>query len=135
MKIFLASPLFNEAEREFNSKTAKRLRRAGHDVWLAQEAFFTRVTAHEDRKKIYETAISALRTSNVIVAILDGLTVDAGVAYEMGYAKALDKPLIGLRTDLRVFSKMQKVNLMLDIPLVKICRSIDDVIHQLNEFM
>jgi nucleoside 2-deoxyribosyltransferase len=128
MKIFLAAPLFNEAERKFNSEIAQRLRREGHDVWLAQEKTFTREVTHKDKKKIYEISISALMESNVAVAVLDGLAVDTGVAFEMGYGKALNKPMIGLKTDWRAFSKMHEVNLMLDASLVKICRSINEVI-------
>jgi nucleoside 2-deoxyribosyltransferase len=31
----------------------------------------------------------------------------------MGYAKALGKPLVGLKTDYRTFSEMEEVNLRL----------------------
>ena len=36
-----------------------------------------------------------------VVAILDGSDVDSGTAAEIGYAAALGKPVIGLRTDIR----------------------------------
>ena len=128
-KIFLAAPLFSEAERKFNSRIARKLRKDGHVVWLAQETF-TREATHE-HKEIYETSISMLKESDAVVAVLDGPTVDAGVAYEMGFAKALNKPIIGLRTDLRVFSKVHEVNLMLEISLIKICRNVDEVLSAL----
>ena len=71
----------------------------------------------------------ALNASDVVVAILDGAEVDAGVAYEMGYAKALEKPIIGLKTDYRTFSGMEEINLMLEVPLIKICKSVDEIIE------
>ena len=117
MNVFLATPLFSEAEREFNSKIAERLRENGFEVWLAQEASFIQHDTHKEKKAIYEGDISALKASDVVVAILDGSEVDAGVAYEMGYAKALEKPIIGLKTDYRTFSGMEEVNLMLEVPL------------------
>jgi nucleoside 2-deoxyribosyltransferase len=132
MKVFLAAPLFSEAERDFNSKVAKRLRDEGFQVWLAQESPFTHEGTSKEKKKIYEEDISALKTCDVLVAVLDGVEVDSGVAFEMGYAASLGKPMIGLKTDHRTFSKMEDVNLMLEVPLTKLCSGIDDVITELK---
>ena len=133
MKVFLAAPLFSEAEREFNSKIAKRLRENGFEVWLAQETPFIQQGNHKEKKKIYEGDILALKTSDVLAAVLDGVQVDAGVAYEMGYATALGKPIVGLKTDYRTFSEMEEVNLMLEVPLIKICKSIEELIDSLSK--
>ncbi|MGQ9460411.1 MAG: nucleoside 2-deoxyribosyltransferase [Candidatus Bathyarchaeaceae archaeon] len=132
MRVFLAAPLFSEAERNFNSKVAKRLRDEGFQVWLAQESPFIHKGTPKEKKKIYEADISALKACDVVVAVLDGAEVDSGVAFEMGYATALGKPMIGLKTDHRTFSKMEDVNLMLEVPLIKLCNSIDDVITELK---
>lgn len=75
----------------------------------------------------------ALKTSDVLAAVLDGVEVDAGVAYEMGYATALGKPIVGLKTDYRTFSEMEEVNLMLEVPLIKICKSIEELIDSLSK--
>jgi nucleoside 2-deoxyribosyltransferase len=132
MKIFLAAPLFNEAEREFNSRMAEKLRGKGFEVWLAQETPFIQQGTHKEKKTIYEGDISALSSSDMVVAVLDGMEVDSGVAYEVGYAKALGKPVIGIKTDYRTFSEMEKINLMLEVPLIKICKSVDEVIELLS---
>jgi len=131
MKVFLAAPLFSESEREFNSKIAKKLRNSGFEVWLAQESPFIKEGSHEEKKRIYEEDISALETSDVVLAILDGVDVDAGVAFEVGYAKALGKPIIGLKTDYRTFSGKEEVNLILEIPIIKICKGVDEVVNLL----
>ena len=133
MKVFLAAPLFSEAERMFNSKIAKRLRENGFEVWLAQEAPFIQEGTHKEKKPIYEGDILALKASDAVVAVLDGMEVDAGVAYEMGYAKALGKPIVGLKTDYRTFSEMEEINLMLEVPLNIICKSVDEVIDSLSK--
>jgi len=133
MKVFLAAPLFCEAERGFNSKIAERLRENGFEVWLAQENSFIQQGTHKEKETIYESDISALKASEVVVAVLDGVDVDAGVSYEVGYAKALGKPIVGLKTDHRTFSGLEEVNLMLEVPLVKICKSLDEVIDSLSK--
>ena len=74
-----------------------------------------------------------MKTSDAVVAALDGVEIDAGVAYEISYAKVLGKPLIGLKTDYRPFSRVEEVNLMLEAPLTKICKNTNDLIDTLSE--
>jgi len=132
MKVFLAAPLFSEAERDFNSKVAKRLRDRGFEVWLAQESPFIHEGTFKEKEKIYEEDVSALRACDVVVAVLDGVEVDSGVAFEMGYAVAVEKPVIGLKTDHMAFSKVEDVNLMLEVPLIKLCNTIEEVLTELK---
>jgi nucleoside 2-deoxyribosyltransferase len=42
-----------------------------------------------------------IRTADGMLAILDGDDVDSGTAAEVGYACALARPVVGLRSDLR----------------------------------
>ncbi len=131
-KIFLAGPLFNEAEREFNAKAATRLRSEGFEVWLAQEKGLLKQGTDPEKKYLFEEDLKALRESDFIVAILDGNDVDAGTAFELGYAYASGKPLYGLKTDYRSFSPIENVNLMIEVPVRHIFRSLDEVIAALK---
>ena len=91
MQIYLAAPLFSEAERDFNKRVANELREAGFDVWMAQESLFIKDGTPKEKKLIYETEITALTKCDVVVAVLDGVDVDCGVAFEIGYVAALGK--------------------------------------------
>lgn len=132
MQIFLAAPLFSEAEREFNRKVAKELREAGFAVWMAQEAPFIKEGTDEEKRSIYEGDIAALKRSDVMVAVLDGMNVESGVAFEIGYAAALHKTIIGLKTDYRTFSKIESINLMLELSMRGIYGSTNEVIVALR---
>jgi nucleoside 2-deoxyribosyltransferase len=132
LNVFLAAPLFNESERDFNKRLASRLRLSGFNVWMAQEAPFITHGSPREKKRIFESDLEALRKSDAVVAILDGKDVDSGSAFEIGYAYALSKLIIGLKTDYRMFSRMEEVNLMLEVPLVRLCRSIEEVIDVLE---
>lgn len=44
----------------------------------------------------------AIKESDVIIAVLDGVDVDSGTASEIGYGSALRKPVIGYRGDFRL---------------------------------
>ncbi|HEY3832546.1 MAG TPA: nucleoside 2-deoxyribosyltransferase [Acidimicrobiia bacterium] len=43
-----------------------------------------------------------ITASDAMLAVLDGTDVDSGTAAEIGYAAALAKPIVGLRTDFRI---------------------------------
>lgn len=45
---------------------------------------------------------AAIRRSDIVVAVLDGVDVDSGTASEIGFAYGLGKRSYGLRTDLRL---------------------------------
>ena len=131
--IFLSAPFFNKAEYNFNKAIARKLRNAEYDVWLAQEHPFIKSPSLEEKRKIYEDDIKALKQSDIIVAVLDGIEIDSGVAFEMGYAQALGKPIIGLKTDVRTFSFIENINLMLEVPSIKICKTVEEVIDTLSK--
>jgi len=128
----LAAPLFNEAERNFNAQVAGELRAAGFRVWLAQEAPFIQNGSADEKKAIFDGDTEALRNSDIVLALLDGIDVDPGVAFELGYAHALGKPIFGLKTDYRTFSRIEEINLMLEVPIRSIFRSIKDAIEGLK---
>ena len=44
---------------------------------------------------------TAIDDSDAVVALLDGPQVDDGTAWEIGYAYAKGKPIVGIRTDFR----------------------------------
>lgn len=132
LNTFLAAPLFNDSERDFNSKVAKVLRNNGFNVWMAQEAPFISQGTDEEKKAIFERDIKALRNSDVVVAILDGIEIESGVAFEIGFACCLGKPTIGIKTDYRTFSNIEEINLMLEVPIIKICNKITEVLSILK---
>lgn len=132
-KIFLAAPFFNLGEREFNTKIAKALRSSGFNVWMAQETSLIKTTTHCEKRKLFDIDISALKSSDVVVAVLDGVEVDSGTSFELGYAAALGKPIVGLKTDYRTFSPLENLNLMLEVSLIKLCKNIEEVIECLKQ--
>jgi nucleoside 2-deoxyribosyltransferase/predicted secreted protein len=114
-RVYLAAPLFSEAERIFNASVASLLRSNLFDVHLPQEAgddSDTRDIREQERLFLFNK--TALEDSDFIVAIIDGADADSGTAWEMGYAFAQGKPVIALRTDFRRVGHHEQVNLMLE---------------------
>ena len=111
MKIYLAGPLFTQAEQDWLRRLkAQILTRAPaapvevcwpHDLFSDQE-----IAGWGDRAKheIFDRCREHLDRSDAVVALLDGTQVDDGTAWEIGYFYARrrpGKPIIGIRTDFR----------------------------------
>jgi len=105
--VYMAGPLFSQAEREFLEKMVDVLARS------AQLNPFTNFfLPHRDggelgkgpsRTDIFHLDMDKLNSSKVIVALLDGQDVDSGTCIELGYAYAKNKKIFGLITDFRAY--------------------------------
>lgn len=114
-RVYLAAPLFSEAERVFNASVARLLKTHLFEVHLPQEAGDdSDMRDTREQERLFLLNKSALESSDLIVAIIDGADADSGTAWEMGYAFASGKPVIALRTDFRRIGKYEHVNLMLE---------------------
>jgi nucleoside 2-deoxyribosyltransferase/predicted secreted protein len=133
-RIYLAAPLFSEAERHYNSSIAHQLKELLFEVHVPQDIGDS--SAERDKggnASIYEENLRALRESDIVVAIIDGADADSGTAWEMGYAKAIGKKVIALRTDFRHVGHHEHVNLMLEQSST-IVTSKDELMKELDRF-
>jgi len=106
MRIYLAAPLFSQSDRVYNRRLRDALERRlpACEVILPQDFRTDAAGRFNDRRHLgtlYRQCTDALRQADLVVARLDGADADSGVAFEVGYARALDKPVVGLRTDFR----------------------------------
>lgn len=114
-KIYFAAPLFSDAERDFNKKMSELLRGHLFEVFLPQETGDNESSREaSSNKRIFEENLSALKKCDIVVCVIDGADADSGASWEMGYAYALGKKIIALRTDFRRVGKNEIVNLMLE---------------------
>ncbi|MDD1660025.1 MAG: nucleoside 2-deoxyribosyltransferase [Methanomicrobiales archaeon] len=113
-RVYLAGPLFSEAERAFNRTLRDLLEAHLFRVYLPQEAAEAPGREPDADGAIYGNHVSALRDTDMVVAVCDGPDADSGTAWEMGYASALGIPMVALRTDSRRFSAERRLNLMLE---------------------
>jgi len=138
MKVFIAGPLFSQAEREFNVRVEEELRRHGFETFLPQRDVgrLDELLAKEGERAyrmIFDRDLKGLDQADVVVAILDGPDVDSGTAFEVGYAFAKGKPVVGLKTDMRVFARAEEVNNMLAQGVKALAKNVDEVISMLKK--
>ncbi|RQD84681.1 MAG: nucleoside 2-deoxyribosyltransferase [Methanocalculus sp. MSAO_Arc2] len=115
-RVYLASPLFSEAERRYNEMIRDLLTTHCFEVYFPQEVGQdTSYRPYEAMEAIFNSHCAALKNCDWMVAIIDGSDADSGTAWEMGYVCALGIPVISLRTDFRQVGQNEYVNLMLEL--------------------
>ncbi len=133
LRAYVAGPLFDEGERYW-IETVDRL--------VAQEGFIT-FLPHRDNppkdqfnvRQIFDNDRRGIDECHVVVANLNGIITDDGTAWELGYAFAKGKHLIGLHTDWRRRFDHEVVNLMLECSLHQLVHSLDDLRDALRRFV
>lgn len=114
-RIYLAAPLFSEAERSYNAALAALLNEHFFEVYVPQD---TGDDSHSrdlaEHRRMFAAHKEALDAADAVVAIIDGADADSGTAWEMGYASAQGTPVYALRTDFRKVGIHEHVNLMLE---------------------
>jgi nucleoside 2-deoxyribosyltransferase len=131
-RVYVAGPLFDEGERYW-IETVERL--------VAEEGFVT-FLPHRDNppkdefnvRQIFDNDRRGIDECQVVVANLNGIITDDGTAWELGYAFAKGKYLIGLHTDWRQRFAHEVVNLMLECSLDRMVHSLDELRVALREF-
>ena len=114
-RIYLAAPLFSEAEQAYNLALHDLLERHLFDVYLPQDVGDTSHTrSRDEHATIFTQHLRALQDADIVVAVIDGADADSGTSWEMGYAYALGKRVVALRTDFRIAGHHERVNLMLE---------------------
>lgn len=107
MKIYIAGPLFTPTERDFIEGIAEQLEAActvyvpHRDGLLVEEQLAKGLSRSEVYRAVYRRDLDEINKCDVLLAILDGRVPDEGVCVEIGYAKALGKRIVGLKTDIR----------------------------------
>mgnify|MGYP003838742097 FL=1 len=131
---YVAGPLFDEGERWFIEKIDQLVQDAGFDTFLPHRDNPPKTA--ENVGEIFLNDKAGIDRCQVVVANLNGIMTDDGTAWEMGYAYAHNKFIIGLFTDWRARfpNGNEVVNLMMQCSINKLVRSLDELDVALREW-
>lgn len=104
MKVYVANGLFSIGDRYVNAEIAKALRAADDtlELYVPQENdAINDKEAYANSTQIAQADMEALRSSDVLVAVIDGVEIDSGVAAEIGAFSMLNRPIVALCSDVR----------------------------------
>jgi len=93
MNICIAGPALSQADRNFNDAVTDMCKRLKFTVLLQQ--------ADGTPEDMFAGDLRALEQTDVVVAVLDGMSIDPATAWKIGYAVARGKSVIGIQTDQR----------------------------------
>ncbi|MCT2907205.1 nucleoside 2-deoxyribosyltransferase [Schleiferilactobacillus harbinensis] len=156
MKVYFANGLFSQADAEFNAKIVAKIRAQYPlvEVYLPQEnASINDKNNYANSLMIAKADTDEVLASDLLIAVLDGPTIDNGVASEIGVAYQAKVPIIGLYTDTRRLGadNQQKLDALQEVAenqfhylnlyttgLIKlngkIVTSVDDLVAAIDEY-
>lgn len=107
LKIYIAGPMFSQAELQFNETFANRLEALGYEIFLPQRSGFRMdellqtMAPSEVSRLIFTTDYKNIKKNDIFLIILDGRVPDEGACVALGLAYASGKPCYGFKTDSR----------------------------------
>jgi hypothetical protein len=142
--IYLAGPLFSEAERCFNLGLTQRLEAFGFHVFLPQrdgvacdKPPYDEMTPEERRYAMFQLDRARILDSDVFLFVLDGRVPDEGACVQLGiahcqnYLQNNEKLLVGLHTDPRAAFIGGRLNPMVRVPLDYVVDDVDSLLRLL----
>lgn len=133
MKIYIAGKIRTESERKLLENIDKLCKEIGFKTFLPHRDVGL-AKGMKDVEKIFKgDIIDGFKDINLVIAILDGLHIGAGTAWELGYAYAKKIPAIGIKTDEKVEQALEELSAIL-IASMPIVSSLDELRSKLIEF-
>ena len=96
MKIYLASPFFNDKELDNYEKVLNVLEKKNLTVYapLKNEISKEHLTKEQWAKQTFSKDVEEIKNADVLVMLFYGLYSDSGTSWECGYAYAIGKPVV-----------------------------------------
>ena len=133
MKIYIAGKLCTNEEREQLEEIAKFCEDLGFETFLPHRDVGL-AKGIEDVDKVFKGDVTeGFEGVDLVVALLEGLHVGAGTAWELGYAYSKGIPAIGLKTDEPIEDALDSLSVIL-IGSMEIVDSVDKLKKKLKEF-
>lgn len=133
-KVYIAGPLFSQAELDFNERINDYVENKGYLTFLPQrdgkllaDLLSQGETEENAINTIFNLDVDEIKRSDILLLILDGRVPDEGACVELGIAYALNKKCIGLKTDSRYLMGNLDNPLILGALKGKIANNISDL--------
>ncbi|MBS3098885.1 nucleoside 2-deoxyribosyltransferase [Candidatus Pacearchaeota archaeon] len=133
MKVYIAGKIRREIEKAFLEEIASLCEGLGFETFLPHRDVGL-ASGIDDVERIFEGDIKkGFEDVDLVVAVLDGLHVGAGTAWELGYAYAKGIPAIGIKRDEKVEDALEELSAIL-IGSMEIVDSVEELNEKLKKF-
>tara|TARA_Y100000310_G_C20675201_1_gene812640 strand:+ start:748 stop:1167 length:420 start_codon:yes stop_codon:yes gene_type:complete len=113
MKIYIAGPLCEKENRDFLEKIDKICRELGFETFLPHRDAGLYEGDEDKIDSISKKDLEEIRKCQIMIGVLNGIYVGAGTAWEMGYAQAIGKKVIGLKTDRKIKDSISEISVII----------------------
>lgn len=141
-KVYLACPMFSQAEKDFNLKIAHVLEEFGYQVFLPQRdgleaALMEGKNEIEKVKMIFDLDYQEVVKADIVFMNIDGRVPDEGANVELGMAFALGKRCYGCKTDTRTIQYGLDNNPLITGCMIKIFKNYDgdELIKEIRDYL
>ena len=141
-RVYLASPMFSQAEKDYNLKIAHLLEEYGYEVFLPQRdgleaAFLKDKSEQELAELIFNLDYQEVLKADIIFMNIDGRVPDEGANVELGMGYAVGKRCYGFKTDTRSIQHVLDVNPMITGCMIKVFKNFDgdELIKEIREYL
>ena len=141
-KVYMAGPMFNQAEKDFNLKITNVLEECGYEVFLPQRdgieaALLEGKTEDELTKMIFELDAGEVKKADIIFMNIDGRAPDEGACVELGIAYAEGKRCYGFKTDTRAVESQLEINPMISGAMIKVFKNYDgdELVEEIKQYL
>ena len=113
MKVYLASPFFNDKELKIYNEVISHLRAQGIDLFVPKEHTIPNawdLPNHLWGENVFAVDYLAIQQSDVVVVLNFGMYSDSGTAWECGAAFALGKTVVNILCDNNIEYSIMMVN-------------------------
>ncbi|MBI2629023.1 nucleoside 2-deoxyribosyltransferase [Candidatus Pacearchaeota archaeon] len=133
MKVYIAGKIWEKYELEQLEKVDKLCKDLGFDTFLPHRDIGIAKGINDVSKIFQGDIINGFKNVDLVIALLDGLHVGAGTAWELGYAYANKIPAIGLKTDEPIENCLDQLSAIL-LGSMKIVSSFEELNEELRMF-
>lgn len=129
--IYIASPFFSEAQKDYLNKIQNLCKELKLKTYLPYKD--GGIKNKSNSNEIFQKDIENLEKADLVIAYLTMHEVDAGTAFEIGYAYSKGIKIIAILDDIRFFNKEQ-LNLMIE-KSIKIVKNLDELKEELRSYV
>ena len=97
MKIYIASAMFTDSRKKYINRVAKIMRQLGHEVYVPHEHTIEGGKQMPNKiwaSEVFKADVEAIKESDAIYYICEGMDGDIGSAWECGFGYALGKRIM-----------------------------------------
>jgi len=134
MKIYIAGPLCTKENREFLEELDKMCKEMGFATFLPHRDCGLYEGDNGRIEEIAKRDLEEIKECDVMIGVLNGICVGAGTAWEMGYAQAIGKRVIGLKSDRSIEESISDISVII-AGCVEVVESVDRLREELEKLI